>query len=190
MIVVLRKYGETTNIYFELVNQGGTEFLSAGTDFIGTDTEISKNGGTFAATTNQPVHIGNGIYQLTLTENELEASVAVVIIMDTTTSQAWNDQSVTVETYGAADAQHEFDLDTGTQNVKLTTDGLDNVSVVGPKGPATNFREMMVQVWRRFFKKHTLTNTLLTTFADDGETVTTIQEVADDTVTQTVDRAT
>jgi|TARA_Y100000310_G_scaffold345405_1_gene464592 hypothetical protein len=81
MIVVLRKYGETTNIYFELINQGGTEFLSAGTNFIGTDIEISKNGGDFVATTNEPVHIGNGIYQLTLEETEMKSSTIVVTVL-------------------------------------------------------------------------------------------------------------
>ena len=55
---------------------------------------------------------------------------------------------------------------------------------------ASNFREMLVQLWRRFLKKSTLTSTQLKTYADDGTTVLTTQEVSDDNVTQTQGAAT
>lgn len=85
--------------------------------------------------------------------------------------------------------------DTGTDGVvvasgsktgyKLASDGLDTISTTAPSGVATNFREMLVQVWRRFFKKSTLTSTQLKTYADDGTTVVTTQTVSDDGTTQT-----
>lgn len=68
---------------------------------------------------------------------------------------------------------------------KLASDGLDSVSVAAPSGVATNFREMLVQLWRRFFKKSTLTESQLKTYADNGSTVLTTQSVTDDDVTQT-----
>jgi hypothetical protein len=68
---------------------------------------------------------------------------------------------------------------------KLASDGLDSVSTTAPAGVASNFREMVVQTWRRWFKKSTLTATQLKTLADDGTTVVTTQTVSDDLTTQT-----
>lgn len=68
---------------------------------------------------------------------------------------------------------------------KLASDGLDSISTTAPTGVAANFREMVVQTWRRFFKKSTLTATQLKTFGDNGTTVLTTQAVSDDGTTQT-----
>lgn len=67
----------------------------------------------------------------------------------------------------------------------LSPAGLDAISTAAPAGVATNFREMLVQLWRRFFRKSTLTGTQLKTYADDGATVLTTQPVSDDGTTQT-----
>jgi len=72
---------------------------------------------------------------------------------------------------------------------KLASDGLDSVSTTAPTGVASNFREMIVQLWRRFFKKATLTSTELKTYADDGTTPITTQSVSDDGTTQTQEAA-
>jgi hypothetical protein len=79
--------------------------------------------------------------------------------------------------------------DTGTDGVvvasgsktgyKLASDGLDSVSTAAPSGVPTDFREMMVMVYRRFFKKVTMTSTVLSTYADDGSTVLTEQDLSD-----------
>ncbi len=69
---------------------------------------------------------------------------------------------------------------------KLASDGLDSISTTAPSGVASNFREMVVQTWRRFFKKSTLTSTQLKTYADDGSTVLTTQTVSDDLTTETM----
>ena len=69
---------------------------------------------------------------------------------------------------------------------KLASDGLDSVSITGPSGVAANFREMLVQLWRRFFKKTTLTSSQMRTYADDGSTVVTTQAVEDDDSSQTI----
>lgn len=73
---------------------------------------------------------------------------------------------------------------------KLASDGLDSISTTAPAGVASNFREMVVALWRRAFKKSTLTSTQLKTFADDGSTVLTTQAVSDDGSIQTVGNAT
>jgi len=73
---------------------------------------------------------------------------------------------------------------------KLASDGLDSISTTGPTNAATDFREMMVQLWRRFFKKATKTDALILTYADDGTTGVTSQAVSDDGVTETQGAAT
>ncbi len=77
------------------------------------------------------------------------------------------------------------ELDTNAGLVKLASDGLDSISTTAPSGVASNFREMLVQVWRRFFKKSTLTSTQLKTYADNGSDILTTQTVSDDGTTQT-----
>lgn len=67
----------------------------------------------------------------------------------------------------------------------LAANGLDSISTIAPTGIAGNFREMLIQTWRRFFRKSTLTSTQLKTYADDGSTVITTQTVSDDGTTQT-----
>jgi len=74
--------------------------------------------------------------------------------------------------------------------VKLASDGLDAVSISAPTGVANDFREMMIQVWRRLFAKHTLTVSELKTFADNESTVLTTQTVSDDGATQEIGAAT
>lgn len=69
--------------------------------------------------------------------------------------------------------------------VALASDGLDSVSITAPSGVASNFREMIVQVWRRFFKKATQTDSQIKTYDDDGSTVVTTQTVSDDGTTET-----
>lgn len=68
---------------------------------------------------------------------------------------------------------------------KLASDGLDSIATTAPTGSASNFREMLVQVWRRFFKKATRTNSQLRTYADDGVTVVTSQAISSDGTTET-----
>jgi len=67
----------------------------------------------------------------------------------------------------------------------LAADGLDAISTTAPAGAASNFREMMVQTWRRFFKKATMTSSELKTWDDAGTSVVTTQALSDDGTTQT-----
>ena len=67
----------------------------------------------------------------------------------------------------------------------LASDGLDSIATTEPTGKASNFREMIIQIWRRLFGKTTLTATELKTYKSDGSTVTTTQVVSDNGTTQT-----
>lgn len=90
---------------------------------------------------------------------------------------------------GGAVASVTAAVTVGTNNdktgYKLASDGLDSISTTAPSGVASNFREMMVQVWRRFFRKTTKTSSQIKTYADDGTTVTTTQAISNDGTTQT-----
>jgi hypothetical protein len=70
--------------------------------------------------------------------------------------------------------------------LKLASDGLDSIATTAPTGVASNFREMVVQVWRRFFRRAVRTDTTLKTYADNGTTELTTQTISttDDTETQ------
>jgi hypothetical protein len=69
----------------------------------------------------------------------------------------------------------------------LSASGLDAIAVTDPGAPTnvTTIPRMIVALWRRFFRKSTLTATQLKTFADDGTTVNSTQAVSDDGTTQT-----
>ena len=69
----------------------------------------------------------------------------------------------------------------------LASTGLDSVSIANPTGVATNFREMVVALWRRFYGKTTLSRAdeNIKTYASDGITVVTTQDAIDDGTTQT-----
>jgi hypothetical protein len=67
----------------------------------------------------------------------------------------------------------------------LAATGLDQIPITAPTGPASTFREMVVQTWRRFFRRATKTSTQLKTYADNGTTVVTTQAVSDDGTTET-----
>jgi hypothetical protein len=66
---------------------------------------------------------------------------------------------------------------------KLASDGLDSISTTAPSGLASNFREMIVQTWRRWFKKTTMVGTTSSgtfkTYANDGSTVLTTETYTD-----------
>jgi hypothetical protein len=71
----------------------------------------------------------------------------------------------------------------------LASDGLDAISITEPAGVAANFREMMLQLWMRYFYKTTLTSTQLKTYSTDSASVKTTQAVSDAGGTQTIGKA-
>lgn len=73
----------------------------------------------------------------------------------------------------------------------LSAAGLDTIGVTDPGVPSTHttLPKMMVAIWRRFFKKSTMTATELATYADDGSTKRGKAVLSDDLTTQTVGAA-
>ena len=116
----LRKYGVGTTIVFPLITAGGTDYLTGATD-AGTDCQVIKDEGTSTTATNDFVEEGRGYYSLALTATEMQAARIVVTIIDAAT-KAYEDQSLIIDTYGNASAQHAFDLDTASVTVGTNSD--------------------------------------------------------------------
>lgn len=67
----------------------------------------------------------------------------------------------------------------------LSSDGLDIISTTEPTGLASNFREMIVQLWRRFFGKTTISSSQILHYKSDEETVATTQAIKETSLLQT-----
>lgn len=120
-----RKYGAAAEVPFPLIDRGTNNFENSPVGFDAGDTSISKDGGGFVNTTNNPTHTGFGIYRLTLTATEMQAAEVVIVLIDQSGPKLWEDQSIVVETFGNASANKVFDFDLATQPVNLVQiDGL------------------------------------------------------------------
>jgi hypothetical protein len=116
---LLRKYNTATTIYFPLISVGTANFITSATHAAG-DTQIIKDGGAAANTTNAFAHEGNGIYSLALTATEMQAAKIQVTVIDQGT-KAYSDQAIILATYGNASAELVFDLSVATQKVDVDT---------------------------------------------------------------------
>ena len=93
-----RTYGIATTVYFPLVDFGATDFEATPVTFATGDTTISKDGGTFTNSTNNPAHEGKGIYSLVLTLAEMQAGVIAIAVVDQTGTKLWEDQAILINT--------------------------------------------------------------------------------------------
>lgn len=110
---LLAKYNTQTVFRFPMVKRGVADLAVTGdwTPATG-DTKVSKNGGNFANTTNNPAATGGTGsvgWTLTLTATELSAAEVNVQIVDSAT-KAVEDQWITIYTYGHASAKIISDL--------------------------------------------------------------------------------
>lgn len=177
---ILTKYNQSATFDCPLQVSGSQVIYRSATLAAG-DVTISKDGGGFANVTNLPTESasGSGNYPLTLTASELTAARVLIRFEDQDIPPAFAPTHIRLETYGDEDAGHV------SFPASLVATGLDEIDITSPSGVATTFREMVVQLWRRFFKKTTLDGATITTYADDGTTVVTEQIVSDDGSTQT-----
>jgi hypothetical protein len=130
--------------------------------------------GTSAAPANSPSEVdatnAKGVYKITLTAGECTCWVGTLAGKSDTANVSIIPLTVT------------FEQLTG---YSLAATGLDAITATAPGGVASTFPQMVVQLWRRFFKKSTMTSSALVTYADDGSTAETTQTVSDDGTTQT-----
>jgi hypothetical protein len=175
------------------------------------DIRLTKNGGAFAQTHNSvgATHDENGYYGVPLDATDTDSLGRLrVAISKVGALPVWQDfvvvsanvfdsligggdrldvDAVLIEGLDATEQIHAAIGD--KTGFKLAADGLDLINIESLTGVASNFPEMVVQVWRRFFRRVTCTNMRLKTYKDDGLTVITEQAVSDDGVTQTQESA-
>lgn len=132
---VLKKYGVTTKIVFPLIDFGATDYEGTPVTIATGDCKIMKNEGAWANTDNDFVDEGEGYYSVVLTATEMEFATGVVKIVDQTGTKEWDDQSIVIDTYGHASAEHEVfpsnvkqvsDDATAADNLELFTEVLEN----------------------------------------------------------------
>jgi len=118
MSVFLRKYGVEATVEFPLIDFGATDYEATPVAHAAGDTTLVKNGASAGNTANAFAHVTKGLYKIVVSAAEMQAARIQVLIIDQTSPKAWEDQAITIETYGNASAQHVFDL--GTATVVLT----------------------------------------------------------------------
>lgn len=118
----LAKYGVAFKVRIPDIKRSANDFAN-GTDWptpAAGDSQISKDGGAFANTTNlialsqtMGSTRGGATWEISLTATEMQAAEIVVMIVDASTKLV-EDQTVTIQTYGHASAAMAFDLGTAT----------------------------------------------------------------------------
>jgi len=135
MSAILRKYATATTIVFPMIKAGSIDFANTG-DWtpVAADTQFSEDEAAFGNTGSTPVPEGQGHWSLALLSTEVTGARIMISIVDAAT-KAVEDQSIIIETYGHASAQHAFDLDTADQVVASVTGAVG--SVTGAVGSVT-----------------------------------------------------
>jgi hypothetical protein len=115
-------------------------------------------------------------------------TVGGIYIMQVTNTGAGTPQQERAFQYGGV----EGDLTVTTGGVKLSSNGLDAITVTEPSGAigTWTFREMFVMLFRRMFGKVAVTGADLKVYKADNSTVGTTQVLSDDGTTQTQGSAT
>ena len=128
MGAILRKYatGTGADIYIPIIKAGVLDFAVSG-DWTpaASDVKVSKDGGTDTNIGTLPVFT-NGSWKFVFTDAELTAAFIVVKVVDAAT-KAVEDQTIIIETYGNASAQHAFDLDTAA--VTVAANGINDAAL-------------------------------------------------------------
>jgi len=119
---LLAKYGTETTFRFPMIKRDATD-LATSTNWTPAtgDTKISKDGGDFANTTNNPSAVGGTGsvgWKLTLTATELQAAEVDIQIVDSAT-KAVEDQFLVIYTYGNASAKIAPDISSSILNATL-----------------------------------------------------------------------
>jgi len=110
MSYILKKYGQSANLHFPLIQRDVKDF-SGGLSFSAGDVQISKDRAAFSNSTNLPIDEGLGFYSLALTSGEMDCANLMVSIKDQSAPKLFEDTALIVDTYGHSSAEHAFDLD-------------------------------------------------------------------------------
>lgn len=197
-------------LYFTVKDAAGDPV----TAFTAPDSERSLDGAAFADCTNEATFVGRGQGYIDLTAAEMntdhtgfwfactEGDIGEAIsicpeesgdIRTQTTSMASDVVTAAAIATGAVDADALADGAITADKIASGAITSAKFSVSAVSGVASGILEKLDQLWRRFFKKATQTkgeNAQLKTYADNGSTVLTTQDVDDDGTTTTLGGAT
>lgn len=104
---LLRKYGTSTTVDFELYDSNNLFALLTNAVSVDGDCKIMKDEGAEATVDANFVDEGQG-YSITLSATEMTASRIVLYIVDQTSPRLWADKYITILTYGNDSAQYPF----------------------------------------------------------------------------------
>ena len=123
---VLKKYGVATKLVFPLYTFGTTDYATTIAAIASGDAKIMKDEGSWNAITSDSglfVSEGEGFWSVNLTTTEMEFATGALKIVDQTGTKLWEDQSIVMDTYGHASAEHGMDLDLAQGKHIIETQG-------------------------------------------------------------------
>lgn len=131
MAGILIPYNTGATVEFVLIGSATAAFSAAGSgSLVGTNVQISKDGGAFATSTNTGTSLGSGLYQLVLTTSEASAKRVTVLVGVGTLGTVVEHQAIYLLTYGNASAMYPFDFGAAVASANL-------VQVLGTAAPGS-----------------------------------------------------
>lgn len=203
-----RNKNEATTVNFVLYDSNSPHRLLTDAVSEPGDCLISKNEGPQEIVEANFADEGT-FYSLALTAEEMNADRIMLVIADQSAPGLWMDAAIIINTSEPAAADANIleaiaatdanltgiigaigvkiddvnaivdSIADANGNVVLASTGLNNIPVTDPNGIADTFPEMVVQTWRRFFKKSARTPTYLYTY-NDANVACTTQAWSDD----------
>lgn len=171
-----RKKNAEATLYFPLTDPASQDrFEASPVSFAAGDIQVSIDGGAFGNANNTPAHEGLGIYSLVLDAAELNGAFIVVTLVDQTSSAAWDDLALLVETPDVIPSEWD------------RTEGSELTAISGSSSPYT-FKQMIQWLFRRWFNKHDNNQATLTVYQEDDASTLTAQSVSNSGGVQTVEQ--
>ncbi len=131
-----------------------TGAISSGTFTAGAINNTSLASGALSAATFAPGSITTGVFA--------PGAIDSTILAQSAADKVWGSASRSLTA-------------TDKTGYSLAATGLDAIPLTPPTGSPVLFREALVMLYRRFFKKVVTTRAAITTYADDGTTIITTQ---------------
>ena len=151
-------------------------------NFVDGDVQISKDYSSFTNTSKLPEHLGNGIYKLELTAEEMTAANIVITIISQASPKDWEDQGSEIDTFGNNENAY-IDLD----EYFLTS--LNSILMEDLESPNPSSAESMIYAINFLYalgrNKIETTSTKITVYKNDGVTKVLTSTIGDDGTTFT-----
>ena len=177
----LKKYNQTAIITFPLVTYTASDYDttldSSAVNFVDGDVQISKDYSSFTNTSKLPEHLGNGIYKLELTAEEMTAANIGVIIISQESPKDWEDQGVNIDTFG----NNENAFIDVNEYIETALDSILMEDLESPSPSASDSLTYAINFLYKLSKNKTETTAnKITLYKDDGITPVITSVINDD----------